>query len=144
VRNVVGSVVIANNAVYSNSGAAIRLISGNLALVTVAGNVGAGGISGTSTGYAEGGGIGADFVAGNYNGAPPIDVFPTATSKLRGAGSPAYVTDFDFNGTPRGGAADAGAYKYETGGNPGWAIAAGFKAMTGTLVPDPPTDLTAH
>ena len=44
VRNVVGPVVIANNAVSSQSGTAIRLISGNLGLVTVAGNVGRGGL----------------------------------------------------------------------------------------------------
>ena len=40
VRNVVGAVLVANNAVYSESGGAIRLVSGNISLVTVAGNVG--------------------------------------------------------------------------------------------------------
>jgi len=40
VRGVTGSVIIANNAVYSETGTAIRLISGNLSLVTLAGNVG--------------------------------------------------------------------------------------------------------
>jgi hypothetical protein len=145
VRNVVGPVVIANNAVYSQSGAAIQLISGNLGLVTVAGNVGAGGISGTSSGYTEGNGIGADFVSGHYNGGPPIDLFPKTGSALRSAGSTTYVTDVDFNGTPRGGVADAGAYRFDSGGNPGWTLAAAFKAIAGgTVRPNPPTNLTAQ
>jgi hypothetical protein len=46
IRNVSGSVVIANNAIYSSGGNAIRLISGTLSLVTLAGNVGLGGVSG--------------------------------------------------------------------------------------------------
>ena len=141
VRGVSGSVVVANNAVYNNGGAAIQLINGNLSLVTVVGNVGAGGLSGGGTGYKDGNGIGADFVAGHYNGAPPIDLFPTSGSALRGAGSATYVTTVDFNGTPRAGVADAGAYKFQPGGNPGWALAAGFKAATGAVQPKPPTNL---
>ncbi|HEX7061371.1 MAG TPA: right-handed parallel beta-helix repeat-containing protein, partial [Woeseiaceae bacterium] len=84
VRDVSGPVLIANNAVYSRSGTAIRLISGNTGLVTVAGNVGAGGISGASAGYVEGNGTDADFVDGNYGGAPPLDLFPAAGSALIG------------------------------------------------------------
>ena len=145
VRNVSGPVVIANNAVYSSSAPAIRLISGNTGLVTVVGNVGAGGISGTSGGYEEGNGVDADFTNGHYGGAPPIDVFPSAGSALNGAGSTQYVTDVDFNGTPRNGVADAGAYLYQAGGNPGWVLAAGFKTGGGsTLTPKPPTNLTSH
>jgi hypothetical protein len=139
VRNVVGPVVIANNAVYSRSGAAIRLISGNLGLVTVAGNVGAGGISGATSGYREGNGINADFVAGHYNGEPPIDLFPRAGSALIAAGSASHVSEYDFNGTPRNGAADAGAYKSEVGGNPGWTLAPEFKTVNGRLQPIPTT-----
>ena len=144
VRNVVGSVVVANNAVYNNSGAAIQLISGNLSLVTVAGNVGAGGISGASSGFVTGNGIATDFVAGNYNGAPPVDLFPTAGSALRAGGSASYVTTTDFNGTPRNGVADAGAYSYQPGGNPGWTLATGFKIMSGGVQPKPPTNLTVQ
>jgi parallel beta-helix repeat protein len=143
VRNVVGSVVVANNAVYSSSGAAIRLISGNLSLVTLAGNVGAGGISGAATGYTNGGGLGADFVNGHYNGAPPIDLFPTPVSALRGAGSSTYVTPEDFNGTSRAGVADAGAYKYDAGGNPGWTLGAGFKSGS-SVRPNPPTNVRSN
>jgi Right handed beta helix region len=144
VRNVVGPVVIANNAVYSRTGPAIRLISGNLGLVTVAGNVGAGGISGTGSGYSEGGGITADFVAAHFNGAPPIDVFPRNGSALIGRGSASYVAAFDFNGTARNGATDAGAYKFDSNGNPGWVLAAGFKTVNGVVRPNPPKDVTAR
>jgi hypothetical protein len=144
VRNVSGSVVIANNAVYSNGGPAIALISGNLGLVTVAGNVGSGGISGTSGGFTNGNGIAADFVSGHFNGAPPIDLFPKAGSALIGAGAAAHVTAEDFNGTARGGVADVGAYRFQTGGNPGWPLSAAFKAMGGTVRPNAPTNLTSN
>jgi hypothetical protein len=144
VRNVVGSVVIANNAVYSRSGAAIQLISGSLGMVTVAGNVGSGGISGTSSGYTEGGGIAADFVAANFNGAPPINVFPKVGSALIGKGATTYVPQLDFNGTARNGVADAGAYKFDAGGNPGWTLADGFKPISGVARPKPPSNLTVH
>lgn len=143
VRNVSGSVVIANNAVYSRSGTAIRLISGDTSLVTVAGNVGAGGISGTGAGYAEGNGIDADFGGGHYGGAPPIDLFPAAGSALAGAGAAGHVTEFDFNGTPRGGVADAGAYAFDPDGNSGWKLAADFKGG-GVVRPNPPTNVTAE
>jgi Right handed beta helix region len=140
VRNVVGSVVIANNAVYSESGTAINLISGNLSLVTVAGNVGHGGISGASTGDVAGNGIALDFVNGHY-GVPPIDVFPKAGSAFIGAASAAHVTSVDFNGTSRSGSADAGAYRYNAASNSGWRIIAGFK---NGVRPLPPRDVTVQ
>jgi len=140
VRNVVGSVVVANNAVYAQSGSAIRLVSGNLSLVTVAGNVGQGGLSGTSSGYNEGKGIATDFVNATF-GVPPIDVFPKTGSALIGAASASHVTSLDFNGTSRAGSADAGAYRYNASGNPGWKIVAGFK---NAVRPNPPTNVTAE
>jgi Right handed beta helix region len=140
VRNVVGSVVIANNAIYSESGTAIRLISGNLSLVSVAGNVGHGGLSGASSGFIEGKGIAADFVNAHY-GVSPIDIFPKAGSALIGAAAPAYATPVDFNGTSRSGSTDAGAYRFNAAGNPGWHIVAGFK---NAVRPLPPTDVTAR
>lgn len=144
VRDVSGPVLIANNAVYSESGTAIRLISGDTGMVTAAGNVGRGGISGTSGGYTEGKGIDADFVDARYDGAPPIDPFPAAGSALVEAGAAGHITELDFNGTPRNGVADAGAYAFDPDGNPGWTLAAAFKD-TGTLVrPDPPTNVTAQ
>jgi parallel beta-helix repeat protein len=144
VRSVSGPVFIANNAVYSQ-GTAISLISGDLSQVQLFGNVGAGGLSGGSSGYVEGNGIGIDTVAGNYDGAPPIDPFPAPGSALIGAGNPAYVTAIDFNGNPRGARADAGAYAFDPNGNSGWTIAAGFKAPgDGLKVPMPPENLQAN
>jgi hypothetical protein len=141
VRNVVGPVLIANNAVYSQSGAAIRLISGNIGLVTLAGNVGSGGLEGASSGYTEGRGIASDFVAAHF-GVPPIDVFPSSGSALIGAANPTYVTAVDFNGTARSGTTDVGAYRFSASGNPGWRITAGFK--TTGVRPLPPTNVTVR
>ncbi len=144
VRNVSGSVVIANNAVYAQGGA-IRLISGDLSQVQLSANVGAGGLSGGSSGYSDGNGIASDLVNGHYNGVPPIDVFPAAGSALIGAANPAYVPGTDFNGTARNGALDVGAYKSSQGGNPGWSIATGFKdSGSATTTPSAPTDLQAN
>jgi parallel beta helix pectate lyase-like protein len=140
VRNVVGPVVVANNAVYAQSGSAIRLVSGNLSLVTVAGNVGQGGLSGASSGYKEGKGIATDFVNATF-GVPPIDVFPKTGSALIGAASASHVTPLDFNGISRSGSTDAGAYRYNASGNPGWKIVAGFK---NAVRPNPPTSVTAE
>jgi Right handed beta helix region len=143
VRSVSGPVLIANNAVYA-LGQAIRLISGDLGQVQLSGNVGAGGLSGGNSGYTEGNGIGADFVAAHYNGAPPIDVFPSAGSALIGAASSNHVTATDFNGIPRTGL-DAGAYGFGQGGNPGWTIATGFKGSSSSATtPSPPADLRAN
>jgi hypothetical protein len=130
VRNVSGSVLIANNALYSESGDALRLVSGNLALVTVAGNVDERGAS-----------IGADLVNGHYGGRPPIDVFPKPGSALIGAGSAAHVEAVDFNGTRRNGIADAGAYAYSAAGNPGWVLAEAFKDVPPGTGPRPPDDV---
>ncbi|MGH8240624.1 MAG: right-handed parallel beta-helix repeat-containing protein, partial [Steroidobacteraceae bacterium] len=140
VRSVVGAVLIANNAIYSQSGTAIQLLSGNVGLVTVAGNVGHGGLQGGSGGFTEGHGIAADFVNGHY-GVPPIDVLPKAGSALIGAATATHVPATDFNGTARSGATDVGAYRYSASGNPGWTLAAGFK---GGKRPNPPTNVTAQ
>ena len=126
VRNVVGPVVVANNAVYAE-GRAIRLISGNTSLVTVTGNVGTGGLSGGRLGWTDGLGIGTDLISAHYSGAPPINVFPAPDSALIGAADPAYATARDFNGASRSGSTDVGAYRFDSAGNPGWVIAAEFK-----------------
>jgi parallel beta-helix repeat protein len=139
VRGVTGPVLIANNAVYSQNGSAIRLISGNLSEVTLSGNVGHGGLSGGLGGYQNGGGIGSDFINGHY-GAPPIDLYPAATSALIDRGDPQYQVERDFNGNPRSGEPDVGAYTFQSGANPGWEITGGFKGVSGEpgTVPQPP------
>jgi hypothetical protein len=126
--------------VYSGSATAIRLISGDTSQVTVAGNVGQGGLSGTQGGYLEGNDIGADFVDAHFNGAPPIDLFPSDESALTGNGDSRYVAEQDFNGARREGNADAGAYRFNPNGNPGWVLAAGFKAGYSAR-PMPPSNL---
>lgn len=121
------NVIIANNALYSQNGNALRA-SGTLTALTVAGNVGMGSTQGVTSGFTGGGSLGADFVDAAFGGAK-LNVFPKAGSKLIAAGSATYVTSDDFNGTARGGVADVGAYKYAAS-NPGWTVGAGFKDAT--------------
>jgi len=142
VRGVSGAVVIANNAIYSQSGTAIRLLSGSTELVTLTGNVGSGGVSGSTAGYVDGNGIDVDFINGHFGGSPPIDLFPAAGSALINAGSDLHVTTHDFNGDSRDGIADAGAYRFREGGNPGWALSPAFKMLVLDMTaPNPPTDV---
>lgn len=131
-RGITGSVLIANNAVYAAQGRGIFVSGGNLAGLTVAGNVGTGGLSGTA-GTLAAGDLGADFVAATMSGAPPNDVFPKATGALAGAGSTAHEVSDDFNGIPRVGVADVGAYKV-AGANPGWSLQDGFKGAIAPAV----------
>lgn len=140
VRDVSGRVLIANNAIYA-IGSAIQLISGDIQQVEVSGNIGDGGTSGVSGGFTEGNGISNDFVEGNYSGRPPIDVFPAVDGALIEAGSADHVVLDDFNGTPRSGTVDAGAYRFQEGPNPGWQIAEGFKSLSVATTPNPPEDL---
>jgi hypothetical protein len=142
VRDVTGPVLIANNAIYAQ-GTALRLISGDLVQVELAGNVGAGGLSGATGGYAEGNGISKDLLSAHYNGRPPIDVFPALDSALIDAGNPNFLVTDDFNGTPRSGTADAGAYKMDKNGNPGWIIGEAFKSLAVSTTPNPPEDVRA-
>jgi hypothetical protein len=110
--------------------------------VQLFGNVGAGGLSGGSSGYVDGNGISVDMVSGKYAGAPPIDPFPAPGSALIDAGNSAYITAIDFNGEPRSGSPEAGAYTFTEDGNPGWTITPGFKpTVSENGVPLPPTDL---
>ncbi|HTM44431.1 MAG TPA: right-handed parallel beta-helix repeat-containing protein, partial [Polyangiaceae bacterium] len=124
---ITGSVVIANNAVYAAQGNAIR-VAGDLTGVIVSGNVGEGALSGVMTGLAPGS-LANDFVSASYSGALPNDVFPTAASALIAAGDPQYAVMDDFNGTPRAGSIDVGAYLYAAM-NPGSPLADDFKAET--------------
>ena len=140
VRNVSGPVLIANNAVYSQFGAAINLVSGDRTQVTVSGNVGTGGLVGASSGYQEGINVSADFLNGHF-GVPPIDLYPAVGSPLIGAADPQYATIQDFNENPRSSSSpDAGAYSFETSWNPGWTISEGFKTTLDGAggIPKPP------
>jgi hypothetical protein len=123
-RDAVAEVVIANNAAYSEGGAAIFVNGNAMPYATLAANVGMGGAGGLG-GYTEG--SIADFVDGHFGGTPPIDVVPAAGGGLVGTADAAYLADDDFNTTPRDGALDVGAYLFDPDGNPGWEIQEGFK-----------------
>jgi hypothetical protein len=125
---ITGSVTIANNAIYAPNGSAIR-VNINGGQVTAAGNVGVGGVQQVPMGFSATGELATDFVQANLGGAPPNDVFPKPGSALAGAGDKAHVVADDFNGTPREGTADVGAYKLDPAGNPGWTLAADFKEI---------------
>lgn len=129
VSGAVGPVVIANNAIYSQAGPAIQL-GGDTSPLTVVGNVGMGGLSGGKGGYVDGD-IAADFVDAHTGGGVPNDVFP-AMGALVGTADPTYATEVDFNGLPRDGGLDVGAYAFDAGGNPGWTLQAGFKEFPDT------------
>lgn len=68
-----------------------------------------------------------DLTAATYSGDLPQDVFPAGRSILIGSASQNYLAADDFNGLPRGGAVDIGAYRWEAGGNLGWTLSEGFK-----------------
>jgi MYXO-CTERM domain-containing protein len=123
---ITGSVTIANNAIYAPNGSAVR-VNINGGQVSAAGNVGVGGVQGLPMGFSETGDLAADFVQANTSGAPPNDVFPKPGSALIGAGDKGQAVADDFNGTPREGTVDVGAYKFDPAGNPGWTLAADFK-----------------
>lgn len=125
---ITGAVTIANNAIYAPGGSAIR-IALNGGQVTAAGNLGVGGLQGLAMGFSDMGNLTADFVQANLGGGTPNDVFPKTGSALVGAGDKGQVVTDDFNGTPRGGEADVGAYKFDPAGNPGWTLAADFKEV---------------
>lgn len=130
-RDAVGSVVIANNAIYAQQASAIFVGGGDTSMLTIAGNVGVGGISGFDATLGTGD-LAADFVAGSFAGAPPADLFPATGGALVGAGDPAYAVTEDFNCLARSGEApDVGAYGFDAAGNPGWTIAAAFKTCAG-------------
>lgn len=125
VRDAIGSVVIANNALYAESGDALFTNGGDQSMIEVAGNVGVGGFA---IGTLGAGDITADFVSASYAGAPPLDAFPAAGGALANGGDLGYVVADDFNCDARPGTeADVGAYLFDAEGNPGWTLQAGFK-----------------
>jgi len=129
-RGISGSVVVANNALYSQNGRAF-FVNGGTSGLMFEGNVGIGGVSDGSLTIVAGD-LSADCVDASFVGEPPMDVFPALGGALEAAGSDAQVATDDFNGTLRNGVADVGAYAYSADGNPGWALDNGFKASAPT------------
>ncbi|MBX3276176.1 MAG: right-handed parallel beta-helix repeat-containing protein, partial [Sandaracinaceae bacterium] len=132
-RGVSGAVLVANNAVYSQSGRAIFNRDAH-PMLTVVGNVGEGATQGISGGFTPST-MSADLRGASYSGTVPNDVYPRAGGGLDGAGAAAHVTDDDFDGTPRGGVTDVGAYAL--GDGPRWALAPERKPAAS---PTPGTD----
>ncbi|MEM1034267.1 MAG: right-handed parallel beta-helix repeat-containing protein [Myxococcota bacterium] len=128
INGAAGPITLANNALFSQSGHALRL-AGNTSQIVVAGNVGEGAVQNAPSGIETTAQVGTAFVSATYGGGVPNDVFPAPAGGLAGAGDAAYVTDVDFNGTPRLGVADAGAYAFDAMGNPGWALDGDFKDL---------------
>ncbi|MCB9630906.1 MAG: right-handed parallel beta-helix repeat-containing protein [Sandaracinus sp.] len=137
-RGATGSVVIANNALYTGGGTSI-FTNGDTSMLVSVGNVGNGSGPGVSAGV-----IG-DLVMASLDGAPPMNLFPRAGGALDGAGDAAHVVTDDFDGNARMGVADVGAYALAAGG-PGWEIGEGFKDVDVTPMPGTdggPADLDA-
>ena len=149
-----GPVLIANNAIYAreDGGApdwAIRVPQSSDAQTTlVFGNVGVGtaciflpppnypitGCTVEPDQFNPIGSLATDLVNADWKGTA-LDAFPALGSALISAADPAYMTLYDFNGVPRGDTLDVGAYVFDSNGNPGWPVAAGFKYA----VPEPAT-----
>jgi MYXO-CTERM domain-containing protein len=134
VSGLAGSLLIANNALYAQNGSAISL-GGELGALTLAGNYGAGSFDGPVTEFDGGGSLESDFVGASFSGVAPNDVFPSVGSGLVGAGDVMHIVMDDFNGTPREGAADVGAYKFDPSGNQGWPLGPGAKGDTPVAEP---------
>lgn len=115
--------VFANNAIYCDGD---DFVTGGWNGVTVTGNVV---VPMTSTLPASGFQVG-QVPALDLLNVGARNVYPRAGSRLIDAGSAAHVTSIDFNGTPRTGTPDAGAYNYSTAQNPGWTVVAGFKNVS--------------
>ncbi len=120
-----GPIIIANNALYAlDSGIALRLQ--NLPGFTVSGNVGVGGAQPYQN-------INAWNPSGNpdldFNDWTNKDVFITKNSLLRGSADANYLANQDFNQTKRLDSLDVGAYLFNSNGNTGWQIQAGFKTV---------------
>lgn len=126
VSQIAGTVVVANNAVFTPQGWAIR-VSGDLAMVEVSGNAGDGDVSGISGGFDDSGDASTDLVATDLGGEPPEDVFPVPGSILIGNADPEFLVGNDFSGRHRYDRADIGAYRFSITGNPDWTIAPEFK-----------------
>ncbi len=95
-----------NNACYSQAGDAIQF-SGGSSGVKVTGNVAYGPVSGTSGGYALGGGL-SDFVAVTWDGGL-LNATPTLGGALDGAGDPSAMLLLDLLGEIRLPGLEAGA-----------------------------------
>ena len=131
-------IVIANNAIYSRTGRALQLPGTNN--INLSGNVGSGSVSPglSQSQFNSTGNILTDFLGLDWTG-PGLNAFPAIGSKLIGAGIANLQPTNDFNATARLGSNDAGAYAFDTSGNPGWEVGEGFKFVPVIVDPSGPT-----
>jgi len=124
-NGVSGTVLIANNAIYAPNGEAVHA-SGITSGVTLVANAGQGVLNGVSGAFVSTGNIANDFVAATLSGTPPQNLKPKGVL-LVGTGNAADEPVDDFDGLPRLGHNDIGAYR--AGGSPVWTIAPAFKTF---------------
>ena len=119
-------ILFANNALYSESNKSFHLPGLNN--ITLSGNVGTGYFSPSLTAaqFDPTGNFSLNFEDLDWMG-PKRDAYPTANAPLVGGADGTHQPDVDFNGTKRSGSLDAGAYRFDTGGNTGWTVTEGFK-----------------
>jgi hypothetical protein len=124
-NGVTGTVLIANNAIYAPNGDAVHA-SGTAAGISLIANAGEGTLSGVGGPFGNTGNIANDFVGASLSGVPPQNLIPKG-ALLVGTGNTTYEPVDDFDGHPRSGHVDIGAYR--VGGAPGWTIASTFKTL---------------
>ncbi len=120
----IGPVLIANNALYR---------PGSTSVIT-----GSGSSSSWVTKVAN---VAIPDLAAALVDAAGLNFYPAVGSPLLGAASPVYQSVDDFNRMARNGDLTAGAYAYNSGGNPGWAVGAGFKPSVGDINADGQVDV---
>ena len=134
-QELVGPLLIANNALYAKqNGFTLRLPhyeSSSRPTITLAGNIG--------SGRTEGLPPNANPTTWNSAGQIAKDLdehyFPRRNSLLIGAANRCFHVTDDFNATPRHATHDAGAYRYNSRGNPGWTISPDFKKLQSNSPP---------
>jgi len=130
------NMVFSNNAVYCPDSVAID--AGGITAASLRSNCVRGGLSGAELDnlrFLDGGAPAQAFVAVNKN-----DFWPAPGSKLIDAAEPAFAPECDFNGAPRQGPFDVGAYESDgRPANPGWRIQTARKNLT-----RPPVDDRSH
>ncbi len=135
VRSPSGSVVVANNALYAVTGAAL-FANGTTSVIDFRDNVGVGAVTGLGAALLAGS-LSGDFASANASGTLPMNLKPQPTSPLVAGGLLTLTPMVDFDRVVRV-AADVGAYS--AGGAPRWTLAEGFKVLTASAPPDAGVD----
>ena len=105
---------------------ALRIVSQRPDTLTIGNNV----FHGAAEFPSRGGKAGGNIVKKPTSSLAIDGLFPKSADPEVGAGEAAYSVDVDFNGSKRTGkSVDAGAYRFDARGNPGWKVAKTFKAM---------------